>query len=81
MNMSKTYMKCGHVANATCNGKPCCIICDCFEVATEKPNLDGRMAKCAECNNTTPSKETLPFFQHRPDKEFDEYYCGCWGWD
>ena len=36
--MNMPYMKCGHVANATCNGKPCCIICDCFEVATEKPN-------------------------------------------
>jgi len=23
----------------------------------------------------------LPFFKHKPDSDYDEYYCGCWGWD
>ena len=27
------------------------------------------------------STDSLPFFQHKPDNPFDEFYCGCWGWD
>jgi hypothetical protein len=27
------------------------------------------------------SSVDLPFFEHHPDKPFDEYYCGCFGWD
>lgn len=27
-----------------------------------------------------PSSFDLPFFEHRPDREYDDYYCGCWGW-
>jgi hypothetical protein len=23
----------------------------------------------------------LLFFKHNPEKEFDEFYCGCFGWD
>ena len=23
----------------------------------------------------------LPFFSYHPDKQYDEFYCGCWGWD
>jgi len=29
----------------------------------------------------TPSRWGLPFFEHRPDKDEDAFYCGCWGWD
>ena len=28
-----------------------------------------------------PSSPDLPFFVHKPTKEFDEFYCGCFGWD
>lgn len=28
-----------------------------------------------------PSSTNLPFFQHHPGKPFDEYCCGCFGWD
>ena len=23
----------------------------------------------------------LPFFEYKPDKEYDKFYCGCGGWD
>jgi hypothetical protein len=28
-----------------------------------------------------PSSWKLPFFEHRPDRETDSYYCGCWGFE
>lgn len=75
-------MKCGHTANAeTSDGKPYCIICDCGELAEQKPKLTNRRAKCAFCGKTVDSEYDLPFFQACPDKEYDEYYCGCGGWD
>lgn len=40
-----------------------------------------RMAKCTYHQKFTPSHEGLPFFRARPESEFDEYYCGCYGWD
>lgn len=37
------------------------------------------------CNCEQPSQKEeghgLPFFKHCPDKPYDEFYCGCWGWD
>lgn len=37
------------------------------------------------CTCEKPSAEglkgRLAFFEHRPDKERDLYYCGCAGWD
>lgn len=77
----EVMMKCGHISNAICNDKPCCVICECFEVEDSKPNLEGRIAKCAECDNTTQSNYNLPFFRYREDKDTDQYYCGCHGWD
>lgn len=81
-------MKCGHVSNATSNGKPCCVICapdaKAFEIEKEcngTDGLDGRMAKCDYCGNKIPSEWGLPFFEHRPKYETDSYYCGCGGWD
>lgn len=29
----------------------------------------------------TDSSTSLPFFEHRPDRQFDRHFCGCWGWD
>lgn len=28
-----------------------------------------------------PSSTDLPFFKHRPDQQYDYYFCGCFGWD
>ena len=79
------FMKCGHAANAETyvNGKkvPCCAICNCIEVEEHKPDLTGRMARCVDCGRREPSDWYLPFFEYRKDKDEDEYYCGCYGWD
>lgn len=76
----KPMLKCGHTANAVDGeGKPACAICGCTEKG-EEPFLAIRKARC-ECGKIVSSKMTLPFFRHCPDKEYDSYYCGCWGWD
>lgn len=36
----------------------------------------GATCKCEE-----PSSNKLPFFRTHEDREFDEFYCGCHGWD
>lgn len=41
----------------------------------------GRNSDSRYCNCVVPSDPTLPFFHHMPDKDYDEYYCGCGGWD
>jgi len=79
-------MKCGHTANAEYdNGKPCCLICspkrEAYEVVDDKPNLTGRKAKCTDCGEIVDSNWNLPFFEYCPDKEYDRFYSGCWGWD
>lgn len=79
-------MKCGHTANAEYdNGKPCCLICspkrEAYEVVGDKPNLTGRKAKCTDCGEIVDSNWNLPFFEYCPDKEYDRFYSGCWGWD
>jgi len=77
-------MKCGHQSqgNEVNSNKPICLICMCEELATDQePNLEGRMAKCTMCHNTTKSNKNLPFFEYREILEEDSYYCGCQGWD
>ena len=82
-----TLMKCGHTANATdSDGKPVCAICagltpNAKIVDNKKPDLKGRIAKCNSCSRTTSSSYNLAFFEYKPDKEQDSYYCGCYGWD
>lgn len=78
--MNKPMMKCGHAANATVNGKPACAICMCEEIA-KTPDLTGRFAKCPFCGHETESNINLPFFEYRPNDEYDRYYDGCFGWD
>ena len=78
-------MQCGHAANGTHDGKPCCVICfGIHQGATiedkNPPSLEGRKAICI-CDKTVPSSPELAFFQHLPDRSFDIYYCGCAGWD
>lgn len=87
MSMEHPMMKCGHAANATDkNGKPRCVICfgitpGADEVDGDHPSLDGREAKCFDCNRHKPSSLKLAFFEHRPGKREDAFYCGCLGWD
>ena len=77
-------MKCGHAANATRKGKPCCAICvgltENGAIPVETPPLEGRVAQCS-CGNSKPSSLNLAFFEHRPKCQTDSYYCGCRGWD
>lgn len=83
--VERPMMKCGHTANAVGikNGKqvPCCVICGCYDIVEERPSLDGRKAKCSWCDNIVDSDWKLPFFKHKPNCKYDEYYCGCGGWN
>lgn len=83
--MEKVMMKCGHASNATKNGKPCCVICIGLtpdaEIVADTPDLTGRIARCSYCKKEAPSSLGLAFFLHLPDREYDDYYCGCCGWD
>ena len=79
-------MKCGHAANATRDGKPCCVVCvginpGAMEVDDNAPDLTGRMASCPNCSRQEPSSPNLAFFQYRPNAATDSYYSGCRGWD
>ena len=87
----KYLMACGHVAQAVDGktDKPGCIFCfpnpksmivkRTIENMTD--GLEGRKARCTWCNKKTDSRWDLAFFEYKPDKEYDEYYCGCGGWD
>lgn len=89
--MSKRILNCGHSENSSTNtGEPSCAICFGIHdtsVAEIQPSLDGRTAKCAynnphgKCKSEKPSDTNLAFFEYQPNKEFDMYYCGCYGWD
>lgn len=79
-------MACGHVATGrTGKGEPVCATCigindgATIEV-TPLPPLTFRKAICT-CGNTVKSSYRLPFFRYCPDKKYDEYYCGCRGWN
>ena len=85
--MNDPMMKCGHAANATNteNGKRVCANCagivEGWDQIADPPDLTGREALCPYCKKRVPSTTELAFFEHRPDKEFDIYYCGCMGWN
>ena len=85
--MSKPMFKCGHAQNGhlvnykSGESRPCCVICDCTEII-DKPDLSNREARCCYCRAVKPSdSDGLPFFRHWPNREYDEYYCGCQGWN
>ncbi len=42
---------------------------------TCKAQPDGR------CHCERPSAEGGAFFSEQPDKPYDDFYCGCAGWD
>lgn len=79
-------MKCGHRANAVDQfNNPVCAICFPSKNATtidpNPPSFEGRMAKCSYCKNMKSSSYKLTFFNPQPNKPYDDYYCGCRGWD
>lgn len=89
-NNEYPLMQCGHVAQGKLeDGKPICVICagnpQAEMVDKDTPDLTGRTAFCSGCKypvaTRKPSSFELPFFQHRPDRKSDTFYCGCWGWD
>ena len=83
-------LKCGHAANAHVerDGKsiPCCAICAGIsagydEIDDSPPDLSGRKARCSYCKHIVDSGTSLAFFEYRPTEQYDNYYCGCRGWD
>lgn len=77
-------------------GHPTCIVHDCCDVV-DAPDLKGRKARCGNygratyknecddcvhvCQHERKSSVDLAFFSHKPNEEYDEFYCGCHGWD
>ena len=90
-------MACGHVANGVdMHGNPVCVICygitpGAIEIEPAPPSLEGRKARCTyyghafgnrgKCQSEKDSSLALAFFKTWPDRPFDEFYCGCAGWD
>lgn len=68
----KPMMKCGHAAGDTPNA---------FIVEDKEIDLTGRKARCSYCGSLRDSSPNLPFFEYKPDREFDRFYDGCKGWD
>lgn len=86
--MSERYlMKCGHVSTAVNeSNQPVCPICHGVvegwnEIDEEMPDLSSRKATCTYCKKVAHSSLELPFFSVHPEREFDDYYCGCRGWN
>jgi hypothetical protein len=58
----------------------------------ETAATEGRMMRCSytkgqdgkPCHarlNPVPSNTSAAFFNSRPGEDYDQFYCGCWGWD
>jgi hypothetical protein len=86
MDRQLHFMKCGCTASAIRHlpggvNIPSCPVHDCIEIVPA-PDLKGRFAFCCYGNHgKAPSSLDLAFFQYQAKKEFDEYYCGCYGFD
>lgn len=51
-------------------------------VDSKKLNTAKRQANCCYGPHAfVDSSEKLPFFEKRPNRETDAYYCGCYGFD
>lgn len=86
MDKQMPLMKCGHIANAFVDGQPVCCFCygitpEAIQIDEKTQNLDNRKAKCGYCGKVVDSNKELPFFEHKPNADFDSYYCGCEGWN
>ena len=85
--MSAPMMRCGCAASGTntATGAPVCVVHVGLLASAEivddaPPTLEGRMATCGG-SRPVPSSPSLAFFVSRPNRETDEYYCGCAGWN
>jgi len=81
-------MKCGHTASAisSVTKKPICSVCtapghDEIDHEFDLSVLENREAKCPYCGTIRKSNLSLAFFEYRPQYKYDEFYCGCRGWD
>lgn len=92
MTTPPPMMKCGHAANSILtlpDGTkiPACVICAGIDpgaavIDDTPPSFEGRTARCSYGpHHDVPSSSALAFFSHRPDRQYDDYYCGCKGWD
>lgn len=78
---------CGCTANAVRTGpyekpaRPVCSIHGCDEIDPNPPSLAGRVMRCSYGGAEKPSDPEAAFFRHHPERDADEYYCGCYGWD
>lgn len=46
------------------------------------PKLMTRNSRGRDCcGSIVDSSYDLPFFKHSPDKQYDEFYCGCQSWN
>lgn len=79
--MADVFMSCGCRAMAVSGDQPKCIV-HLEAVPKDPPDLTGRTASCAYgCGAKRVSSISLAFFQYRPEKATDHFYCGCSGWD
>lgn len=86
-----TMMKCGHAANGVNShtGEPVCVLCvglhSGADVVDNSPfGVEGRTMSCTYLptgHADRPSDPNSAFFNYRPEKRTDLYYCGCKGWD
>jgi len=90
MDRKLYLMKCGHVADAhDPYGNQICALClgindgadEIEKECVEKIGLENRIAKCVYGDHETESKWELAGFKYCPYQKYDEYYCGCYGWN
>ncbi len=92
INTPKSLMACGHISSGLYqdedgNRLPVCIECaaDPEKKILSKTKAEGkRFARCGgTCHEIIESDPKLPFFEARPNKDYDLYYNGCnaSGWD
>ncbi len=56
--------------------------CSYYGTSPKGRNYEGESCKRGEvCKCERDSSEELAFFEYCLGKDFDKYYCGCWGWD
>lgn len=84
--MGKILMNCGHTSQGydSKTDQPVCIVCSNYQQATNLPDLTGREATCFYkfgCKNKEKSSFRLAFFKYDANNTYDEYYCGCKGFD
>ena len=70
-DMAERKARCSYYGKHSANGR--------FR-STNESNYGDRTPG-AICSCEEPSSSNLPFFRHHPDKDHDEFYCGCQGWD